>query len=454
MRSKPKLILKLICVILFLSPFLVYGGWYLLADPTYTRFNEIALSSESFSIQSFANSTLNGYARQKTQLYSGVYSDVVDKTFIVYSAGKTGAYSECAPYIIAYDHSKAQWDPAVKLLASPVPPDAHYYPQLVIDQEGYLHVFHSFHANHAVMHAISQFPYSISAWNISYLNNSSRSTYGAAYTSQSGDIYFLSRDRLEYTPDYEPEVYWKSTDNGLTFQKSMLINPFPYNDSWGTIYTKSVKYCPDPEGLLITFGLHKEHNAYFDDHYYVFFDFDTNHLYSAAGVDLGTSVNRSEFEASCRIFAYGYDVPFFNTRMATILYHGQPLTYYNYETSNGTDLLVQAQWNPATTDWNLTFLPSLTDITPYEIRINATGGIELYALWHACEIKILFFDDSGYCGEKQIVWRDNPDNMGFGTLNFIKNAHPDMQGTFIISEYSNWREPRYWGQYCTFGISS
>ncbi|UYP46023.1 hypothetical protein NEF87_002308 [Candidatus Lokiarchaeum ossiferum] len=448
---KKKLILTTI-LILIVGSFFSFGYWWIFLRGTYSGFDDIQLETGDLSINQFANYTVNGYARQKTQLSSGVYSDTVQKTFIVYSSGKNGTYSACAPFISCYDHKTNSWEDPVKIMDSPVEPDAHNYPQIIYDQQGYLHVFHSFHGNHPVVHAISKTPHSINAWNIEYLPNSTGVTYGAAYQALNGDIYFLGRVRLGSTPDYEPEFVWISRDNGNSFERRILINPIPYDDNWGTIYTKAVKYSTNPEGLLITFGLHKLHNAFFDDHYYTFYDFNTEHLYSAAGDDLGTCVNRSEFEASCFLFEYGYDVDFFNTRMAANFQQdGSPVIFYNFKQSDGEDILAQALWDSNTQKWQITHFEDLTDLYPQELEINSTGGFVLYAFLWGREFHLLNFKQDEFRERKQLL-RVEPMSMSMSNLNFISNAHPDLKGTFFIEEYSNWREPRFWGQYCAFNL--
>lgn len=450
MKKKTLILIASFCII---GLTIGIGGWYWLGPQKGVNFDSISLKSENYCIHKFANYTVNGYARQKTQINSGIYCEVAQKTFIVYSSGKNGAYSACAPYIISYDHVQNTWSSEVKIIDSPVEPDAHNYPQIIVDNDGFLHVFHSFHNNHPVAHAISTSPYDISNWTITYLPNSTMVTYGAAFKAINGDIYYMARNRLNFTPDYEPEYYWKSTDNGKTFNISMLINPYPYDDEWGTIYTKAVKYSNAPEGLLITFGVHRYHNHYFDDHYYVLFDFNSNELFSASGVNLGTSMNRSVFEEHCRIFEYGYDVPFFNTRMVVNLdQDGHPVVFYNYMIEEGKNILTRAKWDNVSQNWIITDYNDLQEIYPQELKVNGTNGLELYAISGKKELCILYFSESNYTGKSSIVLLEKPQDMSFANLNFIDNAHPDIEGTFIGRKYSVWSKPRRWGQYCTFGV--
>lgn len=137
------------------------------------------------------------------------------------------------PYVAAYDHTKEQWfgpykagtsvlgkDPRKKI-------DSHGKPTLLIDDEGYIHIFYGGHGglkhkhgNNPLgdyhsgenRHAVSTKPYDISSWE-DVNNVSPFGTYNQAIKMDNGDIYLFSRHGA-HRSDW---VYEKSTDNGRTF---------------------------------------------------------------------------------------------------------------------------------------------------------------------------------------------------------------------------------------------
>ena len=137
------------------------------------------------------------------------------------------------PYVAAYNHEAQEWsgpfkagtsilgkDPTKKI-------DSHGKPTMIIDDEGYIHIFYGghggvkeLHGDNALgdvhsgenRHAVSQMPYDITAWRD--LNNITPfGTYNQAVKMDNGDIYLFYRHGA-HRSDW---VYQKSSDNGLTF---------------------------------------------------------------------------------------------------------------------------------------------------------------------------------------------------------------------------------------------
>ena len=139
------------------------------------------------------------------------------------------------PYVAAYDHKNQKWlgpfkagtsilgkDPSKKI-------DSHGKPTMIIDDEGYIHIFYGGHGGVKDLHgknpigdvhsgenrhAVSQKPYDISSWKD--LNNVSPfGTYNQAIKMDNGDIYLFYRHGAHRSN----WVYQKSTDNGRTFSE-------------------------------------------------------------------------------------------------------------------------------------------------------------------------------------------------------------------------------------------
>ncbi|WP_395344269.1 BNR-4 repeat-containing protein [Ningiella sp. W23] len=139
------------------------------------------------------------------------------------------------PYVASYNHKTGEWSGPYKAGTSILGKDptgkidSHGKPTMIIDNEGYIHIFYGSHggvkALHGVnpfggyhsgenRHAVSTKPYDISSWED--LNNLKPfGTYNQAVKMDNGDIYVFSRQGA-HRSDW---VYEKSTDNGRTFEE-------------------------------------------------------------------------------------------------------------------------------------------------------------------------------------------------------------------------------------------
>lgn len=80
------------------------------------------------------------------------------KTYVVYQG------NDDDPYIMYYNHSSGLWSDPVKIGTNPLDNgDAHGYPSILIDYDGYIHVFYGAHVS-KVEYAKSTNPEDISAW--------------------------------------------------------------------------------------------------------------------------------------------------------------------------------------------------------------------------------------------------------------------------------------------------
>lgn len=408
-----------------------------------------------FNIKFAVEGTTNDYARQKTQLNAGVYDKSSNSTFIVYSSGVNGVLSANSPCIIYFNHTTQEWSQEKEIETSPVEPDAHNYPSLIIDESGYLHVFHTFHANHDILYAKSKEPRDISEWTITYLEGTEKATYGAAYQAKNGDFYLLVRMRLEdYTDyDYEPEFMLKSTDHGGTWSITRLIDPGPVKDYWGTIYTKGIHYESQPEGLHITFGVHQHHNGYMNEHFYIFYSFEDNHIYGVNGQDYGGTLEQSEMVGNVLVFDLGGTVDFYNVRIALDLDDsGNPYIFWNEETTDKGDILRWATWDEG--NWVISDAQEMEHIGPFGANYIGSGIFELYTKkWGSWAYYYQYDTRENNKTKTSLILHTN-DNVerGFSQIMFIENAHPEILGFFIDGDGSNWQNPKPNGKLITFGL--
>lgn len=139
------------------------------------------------------------------------------------------------PYVAAYDHQSGEWTGPVKAGISDMGKDPdrkpridnHGKPTLIIDDEGYIHVFFGGHGgmpihgenplgNHHYgrnKHVVSKNPQDISSWE-ELDTIPAFGTYNQAIKMDNGDIYLFYRHGA-HRSDW---VYQKSTDNGRSFE--------------------------------------------------------------------------------------------------------------------------------------------------------------------------------------------------------------------------------------------
>jgi hypothetical protein len=303
----------------------------------------------------------------------GVYDPRFNKTFIVYAGGvqntqiniggtsQTVQISQTSPYIVAYDHKKHVWEPSEIRLPGKESEnpgveiydnvngshDSHNSPQVLLDKQGYVHVFWVEHnaTTLGILHAVSRQIGSVtSGWNISRINNpdTSRAGYLTAFKSKSGAMYVFFRAVLR-NPDgsfhdvgsYEPQWYIKSTDDGRTWRKQMLIDPIESDDWWNAIYVQAYEYVEFPrEGVHIAFANSYNHATQFNKHYYFFFNMENDHAYAPDGTDFGVTIDQYEYE-SHNSFIYDLNfgaggVSIYDRYAITQDNSGRPIIFYDY----------------------------------------------------------------------------------------------------------------------------
>lgn len=402
-----------------------------------------------------ASNTVNSIARQKTQLNSGIYDSIGNKTYIVYPGGINNNLSACSPYIMGYDHITKKWSAPVEIAPSPLVPDSHYYPQILQDDKGYIHVFHSFHGGSEIMHAKSSTPRNITNWDISYIPGTEHATYGAAYKAENGDFYISFRGNEKKKIECEPEYYAKSTDNGLTWEIKRYIYPDVYDDHWGTIYTKAMSYqkktVNNPEGIALTFGLHKYHNKYIDKHFYAFLSFEDNHLYSASWKDLGEVLSRDIFESECELFSYGYEKVFTNVRMAADLdSEGNPWVFYSFVRNDGKSHLIGKKWDETQNSWDAFEPQGLTGVFPAKLDIDSNGSMILYTRTWGRKISAYYFSGKELIRSEDFFEAEPGSGNTVNIPTFIYPESPDITGFFIWGDGAHWRTPSPSGFIFTF----
>ncbi|RDV27372.1 hypothetical protein DXV75_04885 [Alteromonas aestuariivivens] len=166
------------------------------------------------------------------------------------------------PYVAAYDHNNKLWLGPFQAGTSILGKDpngiidSHGKPTLLIDDEGYIHVFYGGHGGVSELHGENAFgnphsghnkhsvsvrPYDISSWQ-ALDNIAPFGTYNQAIKMDNGDIYLFYRHGA-HRSDW---VYQKSTDHGRTFGAPVSFlkykrrDDMPGVDSWYAYVSKGL----------------------------------------------------------------------------------------------------------------------------------------------------------------------------------------------------------------------
>lgn len=239
----------------------------------------------------------------------GVYDARAHATFITWG----GQFED--NYIQSYDHATGAWSTPVRVGGGDS--DSHNYPTIVQADDGHLLVFRSLH-NTELRVARSERPHAIDGtWTDTVIPEGLGATYPMPVKTPNSSIYVFIRETAhDFDPswptDTRPMKYVRSTDDGKTWQSSAsltgdrwAIAPTTRTDNMNEIYVGQLRYAAGriqfvytlagggPEGHL--------HDRYHKNIYYVTFSPSDLHFRSAAGHDLGTSIDDAEQEQFLKV---------------------------------------------------------------------------------------------------------------------------------------------------------
>jgi len=253
-----------------------------------------------FTTLIFTN-TLLKKAERKTDYFAATGSQgaVSDPTHPqgIYYKGKTYIVfqgKDFDPYIISYDHQNKLWSNLIKVGDNPLVNDAHGIPSLLIDKDGYLHVFYGSHGD-SLKYSKSTNPEYVASWS-DQPDVTPKATYPQPILLPEGTFYLFYRAGGHL----DPWVYRTSSDNGRTWSEETTIlqgNP----DDWYLFAQKgenrtihAVFYWTDD-----LFKLEKEPWRY--NIYYMFRD-ENGYWKSKQGLILTLPLSKNDADSCCRVF--------------------------------------------------------------------------------------------------------------------------------------------------------
>lgn len=363
------------------------------------------------------------------------------------------------PYVVSYDHNTGEWSGPFKAGASIMGKDRsrkidnHGKPTMIIDNEGYIHVFFGGHGgvrdihgdnplgNHHYgenKHVVSKRPYDITEWE-ELDTIPPFGTYNQVVKMDNGDIYLFYRHGA-HRSDW---VYHKSTDNGRTFGdpvsflKHKRREDLQAVDSWYPFVTKGVG-----DEIIVNFDYHlcwdndgapdeRGHTANRQDVFYMVFDTGDNEWRNIHGDTLPMPLTREVAEEKTLVARSG-DLWSFNGPV-TLDSKGYP----HIGITMGEDLGVSKTGGPKEmrhfrwtgSEWvggKPGILPIsngvITADDPLNVRFvlasqNQTGDGTV-SWWESKD------GGSSFKRTRELLRRPN---ANFAISSWIRNAHPDAQ---------------------------
>jgi hypothetical protein len=430
-----------------------------------------------------------------TQLRYAVYDAGSDTTYVVYPGGAlytagepittTILESPNDPYLTTYNHRNGTWTAPVKIGDAYGPPDTHYYPTLLIvrdpqTQAAQLHVFQAGHIRSG--HHIKQWVHALdgnfsSGWTETVIEQAELTAYPNAFVNSLGHIYIFYRRTVSNAPHwYEPEDYVASTDGGRSWSVvKPAIDPGVdgrWYDDWATLYTKAMLYRPAlgerPEGVYMLFGTHYLHFVEQDKQFFVFFalndggGYRARHFYSAAGQDLGTAIDRRDYDdpdpgACPACLAWREHVAGYFPRTSIVVAgDGAINVFYNLKDFSIHWIYFDRERGAWIARPGLPGFGRGHSGMPYDARLNTDGSIDLFVASYPPGLPQPSFLQYRYDGGE---WRrvdvifvpaETPDVNWF---TFVEHAKPDglLEAVFVEMNITIFTHPNAAGKLYAWG---
>jgi hypothetical protein len=281
----------------------------------------------------------------------GFYDAGVNKTFVTWmGANSTAVVKEL-------DHTTNTWSPD-KIAGTSTFVDKHNYPGLLKGKDNRLYVFYGCH-NSTMRMSVSPNSLSIDGtWQDGFIMEAERASYPAPIVTDDGTFYVFYRDTRKDNghEDDRPYQVVKSTDNGKTWTRHMVIDPHPRTtDNMCEVYNGKVTYQPamngQPAKIHLAWTLAGEklgkhaHATYGRNVYYAWLNPANDHLYNIKGKDLGSTIERDELDKYCLVLDTGIPETGHLAGLQVSVHYrdnGWPLIYFDNQIAGG----------PGTATWN------------------------------------------------------------------------------------------------------
>jgi hypothetical protein len=295
------------------------------------------------SAETFSDTLLSAGAGAKTDrrpVPVGFYSATANKTFVSWMGGGTANTA----IVKEYNHATGTWTPD-KVVGHSSTLDSHNYCSLIEGADNRLYVFHGCH-NSPMKMTKSPNPLSIGGtWTDTTISAAAGASYPAPVITSGGTIYVgyrWTRMTSGFSDD-RPYCFIKSSDNGATWTRLVVIDPYPRSDNLTEIYNGKVIYEPahgtQKAKIHLAWtitgggpGVHA-HATYGRNVYYAHLDPANDHMFSVDGTDLGPTISNAEAEAHCKVLDTGCSNCGLDASLqvsAHYLDSGRPIVFYDH----------------------------------------------------------------------------------------------------------------------------
>jgi len=238
----------------------------------------------------------SGYGIHKTQDPQAEYDEISNKTFIVFSGEGEN------PYATYYDHATGKIAAPIKIGTSPLVEDLHGTPTMIIDKDGYIHVFFGSSSSY-VHYSKSTNPRNITEWSTTILTDVPKGTYhNPTYDKLTGDIYVVFRAGDSHGDKYPSHEYAgliRSKDNGKTWDDlGAIIDLTGHPASHSDVYIRSIDAVNGKLYLTWNIAYGKKHNDIRANVYHAYYSIEDEMLYSVNGLQVGKVIDWTEHSSS------------------------------------------------------------------------------------------------------------------------------------------------------------
>ncbi|MCU4743465.1 BNR repeat-containing protein [Halobacteria archaeon AArc-xg1-1] len=240
------------------------------------------------------------------------------------------------PWVTAYDHSQDRWLGRRVVGRSRIVADNHGPPSMIMDDDGYLHVFFGTHGDNPIQYTRSQNPRGIDNWTGQRALPISNGTYPKP-AIVNGDIYLFSR----ISPGTgRREAYIYSSDNGDTWSDETVI--IEYGDD-GIYHTGLFVDGPD---IHIPFGTNDSGSGLDNrtDVFHIVLDTSDHTVNTMDGESHGSTISQPDVDDHAKIHDTGDNMAIIPR---AVVRNGNPLIVFN----EATDADRQGTWEYRYVEW-------------------------------------------------------------------------------------------------------
>ena len=255
------------------------------------------------------------------------------------------------PYAISYTHSSDVWAAAVKVSNIHLTDDDHGAPAICIDNDKKLHVFFGCHDNN-IEHAKADDAESIAAWT-AQADPTANSTYPKCVSS-GANIYLFYRKIVSETN--KKQCLKVSADNGANWGAEADIIDFSSN-TW--IYMGHVELVSGKIHMAWCYAAISATPIRLNI-YHAYYNTADSKMYAMDGTDLGTTIDKTEADASCLVVDTGSE----GTNHPALHVDGSGYPWIIYVQGSGTT------WSLYHTRWTGAAWTTPVEITKTDNRFN------------------------------------------------------------------------------------